>query len=320
MARKSPLLESVRRKIRVLHYSIRTEQTYIYWIKYYIQFHGTRHPKDMGVPEIEEFLTYLAVEQKVTPSTQNLALSAILFLYQKVFEIELPFIENVVRASRPKRLPTVFTPAEAHRVISELPAEHALAAELLYGAGLRVMECVRLRVKDIHFDYTQIIVRSGKGKKDRVTLLPDSVVEKLKTQIDMVKLIHQRDLDAGFGEVYLPYALERKYPQANKELAWQYVFPSRQRSIDPRSDKERRHHIGAQSLQRAVKKAVRKSGVDKQASCHTFRHSFATHLLENGYDIRTVQELMGHKDIRTTQIYTHVMNKGANAVRSPLDK
>ncbi len=315
-----PLLEFVRRKTRLLHYSIRTEKTYIYWIKYYIHFQGLRHPKDLGVGEIEDFLTYLAVEKKVAASTQNLALSSILFLYQKVLEIDLPYIQDVVRATKPKRLPTVFTPDEAMRVIAALSSDHSLPTELMYGAGLRVTECVRLRVKDIHFDYSQIFVRSGKGNKDRVTLLPDKTLDAIKRQIAMVKTIHERDLSAGFGEVYLPFALERKYPNANKELAWQYVFPAKHRSIDPRSDKERRHHIGVQSLQRTVKKAIVGVGVNKQSSCHTFRHSFATHLLENGYDIRTVQELMGHKDIRTTQIYTHVMNKGANAVKSPLDK
>lgn len=319
MSSKSPLLESVRRKIRFLHYSIRTEKSYIYWIKHYIHFHGLRHPKELGAVEIEAFLTYLAVERKVAASTQNLALSALLFLYQKVLEVDLPYLDDVVRATKPKRLPTVFTHDEAMRVIASLATEHVLAAELMYGAGLRVMECVRLRVKDVHFDYSQIIIRSGKGNKDRVTLLPEKSIPALKQQIDKVRIIHEHDLEAGFGEVYLPYALERKYPNANTEIAWQYVFPASERSIDPRSDKERRHHIGAQSLQRAVKRAVIKSNVNKQASCHTFRHSFATHLLENGYDIRTVQELMGHNDIRTTQIYTHVMNKGANAVKSPVD-
>ena len=320
MSRKSPLLESVRRKIRFLHYSIRTEKTYLYWINYYIRFHNKRHPREMGAAEIESFLTYLAVEQKVAASTQNQALSAILFMYQKVLEIDLPFMENVVRASRPARLPTVFTPAEAQRIVSMLPIDYKLPASLMYGAGLRVMECVRLRIKDIHFDYAQIIVRSGKGNKDRVTLLPESLQEHLKAQIEKVRLVHEQDLEAGFGEVYMPHALSRKYPAAARELAWQYVFPARMRSIDPRSDKERRHHIGVQSIQRAVKKAIIKCDVNKQASCHTFRHSFATHLLENGYDIRTVQELMGHKDVRTTQIYTHVMRKGANAVKSPIDK
>ena len=320
MSRKSPLLASVRHKIRLLHYSIRTEQSYLYWIKYYIRFHDRRHPKELGVAEIESFLTHLAVSRNVSASTQNQALSAILFLYQKVLEIDLPSLENVVRARRPSRIPTVFTPEEARRVIAALPIDHQLPATLMYGAGLRVMECVRLRVKDIHFDYAQIIVRSGKGNKDRATLLPESSIASLRAQIEKVRLIHDKDVESGFGEVYLPFALERKYPSANRELAWQYVFPARLRSIDPRSDKERRHHIGVQSLQRAVKKAIVKCGLNKLASCHTFRHSFATHLLENGYDIRTVQELMGHKDIRTTQIYTHVMRKGANAVQSPIDK
>jgi integron integrase len=320
MPSKSPFLESVRRKFRVLHYSIRTEKSYLYWIKYYIRFHGMRHPKDLRARDIESFLSFLAVERQVSASTQNVALAALLFLYTKVLEIDLPYLEGVTRATRPARLPTVFTPQEAMRVISSLPFDHVLPAELMYGAGLRVMECVRLRVKDVHFKYAQIIVRSGKGNKDRVTLLPEKVMAPLKRQIEIVQSIHDRDLAAGYGEVYLPFALERKYPTASMELAWQYVFPAGKRSVDPRSNKERRHHIGAQALQRAVKTAIVDSGINRQASCHTFRHAFATHLLENGYDIRTVQELMGHKDIRTTQIYTHVMNKGANAVKSPLDK
>jgi len=320
MSSKSPFLESVRRKFRVLHYSIRTEKSYLYWIKYYIRFHAMRHPNELGARDIESFLSFLANERQVSASTQNVALAALLFLYTKVLEIDLPYLEDVTRASRPTRLPTVFTPKEAMRVISSLPTGYVLPAQLMYGAGLRVMECVRLRVKDIQFDYAQIIVRSGKGNKDRVSLLPEGVTTAIRHQIELVRTIHERDLGAGYGEVYLPFALERKYPGANKELAWQYVFPAKQRSIDPRSGRQRRHHLGAQSLQRAVKKAIVASGINRQASCHTFRHAFATHLLENGYDIRTVQELMGHKDIRTTQIYTHVMNKGANAVKSPLDK
>ncbi|MEM7468185.1 MAG: integron integrase [Pseudomonadota bacterium] len=319
MRTKSPLLESVRNKIRLLHYSIRTEQSYLYWVNYYIRFHNKRHPNELGAAEIESFLSYLAVERKVSASTQNQAFSAILFLYQKVLEVDLPAIQNVSRASRPSRLPTVFTPNEARQIISALPIDHQLPASLMYGAGLRVTECIRLRVKDIHFDYAQIVVREGKGNKDRVTLLPESTILNLRAQIEKVRLLHGQDVEAGFGEVYLPYALERKYPTANRELAWQYVFPARMRSIDPRSNKERRHHIGVQTVQRAVKKSIVKCGLNKQASWHTFRHSFATHLLENGYDIRTVQELMGHKDIRTTQIYTHVMRKGANAVKSPMD-
>lgn len=319
MGQKSPLLSAVREKLRVKHYSLRTEQSYLYWIKYYIRFQGTRHPAEMGASEIESFLTHLAVDRNVTASTQNQALSAILFLYQKVLEIELPCLDDVTRASKPSRLPTVFTSAQALAVINGLPQQYILMAELMYGAGLRVMECVRLRVKDIDFDYAQIIVRSGKGAKDRVTLLPKRSVDALHAQIEKVRVMHDREMAQGFGRVYLPFALERKYPNANRELGWQYVFPAAKRSIDPRSGNEQRHHFGEQSLQRAVKKSIIACGINKQASCHTFRHSFATHLLENGYDIRTVQELMGHKDVRTTQIYTHVMNKGANAVLSPLD-
>ena len=319
MGKRSPLLDAVRNTIRVKHYSLRTEKSYIYWIKYYIRFHGVRHPREMGAAEVEKFLTFLAVERRVTASTQNLALSALLFLYKQVLEIELPWLDDITRASKPARLPTVFTQQEARTVIDKLPTQYTLMAELMYGAGLRVMECVRLRIKDIHIDYAQIIVRSGKGNKDRTTLLPVRSVDAIRCQIKAALLIHQQDLKNGFGAVYLPHALKRKYPNANREPAWQYLFPAANRSIDPNDRVERRHHLGEQSLQRAVKRAIRKAGIYKQASCHTFRHSFATHLLENGYDIRTVQELMGHNDIRTTQIYTHVMKKGANAVVSPLD-
>jgi len=319
MTFKSPFLVSVQHKIRVMHYSIRTEKSYLYWIKDYIRFYDLCHPKDLTAKDIERFLTFLAVERKVSASTQNQALSALLFLYNKVLEIELPYLSDVTRASKPQRLPAVFTPQETMHVINHLSSEYTLLVELMYGAGLRLMESVRLRVKDVNFDYSQITVRSGKGNKDRVTLLPERVIPALKCQIEIASIIHESDINAGYGAVYLPFALDRKYPNANKELAWQYVFPAKKRSMDPRSTVERRHHIGEQSVQRAVKKAINKANVNKQASCHTFRHSFATHLLENGYDIRTVQELMGHKDIRTTQLYTHVMNKGANAVKSPLD-
>lgn len=313
------LLDQVRDKIRVKHYSIRTEKTYIQWIKSYIHFHDLQHPRELDAEHIEAYLTHLAVNRKVSASTQNQALSALLFLYKEVLEIELPYLDGVTRAKRSERIPVVFTPDEAHQVLSNLQLPYALMAKLLYGSGLRLMECIRLRVKDVDFSYKQIIVRDGKGAKDRVTLLPEQVVDQLQFQFGKAKELHELDLNAGFGAVYLPFALERKYPKANLEWGWQYVFPASKPSIDPRSGIERRHHLGEQALQRAVKRAIRKSSIHKHASCHTFRHSFATHLLENGYDIRTVQELMGHKDIRTTQLYTHVMNKGANAVRSPLD-
>ncbi len=319
MSEQPRLLDQVRDRIRFKHYSISTEKAYVEWIKRFILFHRKQHPGEMGKTEVEQFLTHLAVNRKVSASTQNQALSAILFLYKEVLGVELEWLENVERAKKSERLPVVFTKSEARSILAHLDGQYGLMAGLLYGGGLRLMECLRLRVKDVDFEYRQIIVRSGKGNKDRTTILPEGSVVTLNEQIERVKAIHQQDLAEGFGEVYLPNALEGKYPNANKELAWQYIFFSANRSCDPRSKRIRRHHVDPKSLQRQVKKAVIAAGVNKLASCHTFRHSFATHLLENGYDIRTVQELMGHKDVRTTQIYTHVMNKGANAVMSPLD-
>ena len=313
------LLDQVRNKIRVKHYSIRTEKTYVQWIKSYIHFHKLQHPEILSAKHIETFLTYLAVNRKVSASTQNQALSALLFLYKEVLQIELPYLDGVTRAKKSLHVPVVFSVGEAKSVINNLPVTYALMAKLLYGSGLRLMECVRLRVKDIDFNYKTITVRGGKGAKDRVTLLPEQVIESLKFQLKKAKELHDFDLQAGFGRTYLPFALERKYPNANIEWGWQYVFPASGRSIDPRSGVERRHHIGEQGLQRSVKISIRKSNIFKKASCHTFRHSFATHLLSSGYDIRTVQELLGHKDIRTTQIYTHVLERGGNAVKSPLD-
>ena len=313
------LLDQVRNRIRVKHYSIRTEKTYIQWIKSYIHFHDLQHPKTLYASHIEAFLTHLAVNRNVSASTQNQALSAILFLYKEVLEIELPYLDGITRAKKPLHVPVVFTANEAKSVIKNLPVPYALMAKLLYGSGLRLMECVRLRVKDIDFHYKTISVRGGKGAKDRVTLLPDQVIEPLKFQLKKAKELHVLDIEAGLGRVYLPFALERKYPNANQEWGWQYVFPASKRAIDPRSGVERRHHLGEQGLQRSVKSSITKSNIFKNASCHTFRHSFATHLLESGYDIRTVQELLGHKDVRTTQIYTHVLERGGNAVKSPLD-
>ena len=313
------LFEVVRNKIRVKHYSIRTEKTYIYWIKSYLQFYSLQHPRELGASQIEAFLTHLAVDRKVSASTQNQALSALLFLYKVVLEIELPYLDDVTRAKKSSRVPVVFTPDEASIVIQNLQPPYSLMTRLLYGSGLRLMECVRLRIKDIDFHYKTITVRNGKGGKDRVTLLPDLVSVDLELQMTKTKELHDFDRQAGYGLVYLPFALEKKYPNASGEWSWQYVFPSNTRSIDPRSGVERRHHVGEQSLQRAIKRAIRVSGISKQASTHTFRHSFATHLLQAGYDIRTVQDLMGHKDIRTTQIYTHILERGGNAVKSPLD-
>lgn len=319
MTVKPRLLDQVREKIRLKHYSIRTEQAYVDWIKRYILFHDKRHPQEMGKREVEQFLSHLAVERNVAASTQNQALSAILFLYKEVLEQDIGWLDNVERAKRPARLPVVLTATEVRAVLAHLEGRHRLMANLLYGAGLRLMECVRLRVKDLDFEYRQITVRDGKGQKDRLTLLPDSLVGSLQTHLADVKILHEQDLRQGFGNVYLPFALDRKYPNAGREWGWQYVFPASPRSVDPRSHIERRHHIDEQTLQRAFKNAVRVASIAKPASCHSLRHSFATHLLMSGYDIRTVQELLGHKDVSTTMIYTHVLNRGGRGVVSPLD-
>ena len=273
----------------------------------------------MGAAEIEAFLTHLAVKENVAASTQNQAFSALLFLYRDVLHKELDGPINALRAKKPKRLPTVLTKEEVYRLLGHLSGDHLLMAKLLYGSGLRLMECLRLRVKDIDFSQYQIIVRDGKGQKDRVTMLPKSLIAPLQAHLQSVERLHQEDLARGFGSVYLPYALERKYPNADREWIWQYVFPSQRLSVDPRSGVVRRHHLDESGLQKAVRAAARAAGIPKKASCHTFRHSFATHLLENHYDIRTVQELLGHKDVKTTMIYTHVLNRGGLAVRSPLD-
>ncbi len=317
---KPRLLDRVRHKIRVKHYSIRTEQAYVDWIRRFILYHGKRHPNQMGAKEIETFLSHLAVDRNVAASTQNQALSAILFLYRDVLDKELPWLANVTRAKKPQRVPVVLSNEEVQSVLLHLEGTHLLMASLMYGSGLRLMECVRLRIKDVELSGRQLVVRNGKGGKDRVTLLPDSLQNPLKAQIGRVRALHRQDLVSGFGAVYLPFALERKYPNAPKEWAWQYVFPAADLSNDPRSGVTRRHHIGEQSIQRAVKQAIRKANIEKQASCHTLRHSFATELLTAGYDIRTIQELMGHKDVRTTQIYTHVIGRGGQGVLSPLDK
>ncbi len=319
MEQPKKLLDQVRDVCRVKHYSRRTEDAYTDWIKRYILFHKKRHPQDMGVKEIEAFLTHLAVEGNVAASTQNQALSALLFLYREVLRIDLPETINAVRAKKPARLPVVLTPAETHQVIDGLTGTSQLMAKLLYGSGLRLMECIRLRIKDIDFERREIIVRDPKGGHERVTMLAASLVAPLQEHLKRVKLLHDQDLAAGYGQVYLPHALDRKYPNAATEWGWQYVFPSDRLSQDPRTGKTRRHHMDESSLQRAVKQAVKIAGLNKPISCHTFRHSFATHLLESGYDIRTVQELLGHKDVKTTMIYTHVLNRGGLAVRSPLD-
>ena len=314
------LLDQVREKLRVEHYAIRTEQTYVDWIRRYILFHDKRHPKELGAADVEAFLTHLAVAGKVAASTQNQAKSALLFLYREVLEIELPWLDKVTQAKAPKRLPVVLTVAETRTVLSHLGGTHALIAGLLYGAGMRLMEAVRLRVKDIDFARHEILVREGKGGKDRVTMLPETLVAALKLHLARVKALHDEDLALGFGDVYLPFALDRKYTAAGREWGWQYVFPSRNLSIDPRSGKTRRHHVDEKGVQRAMKQAVRDAGLTKPATPHTLRHSFATHLLQSGYDIRTVQELLGHADVATTMIYTHVLNRGGRGVISPMDQ
>lgn len=313
------LLDQTRDIIRLKHYSIRTEESYISWIKRYILYHGKKHPKDMGKDEIESFLTHLAVNLKVASSTQNQAFNALLFLYREVLQINMDFEIYAVRAKKSNRLPVVMTKEEALNVINFLSGVQQLVAKLLYGCGLRLMECLRLRVKDIDFNMSQLFVRDGKGAKDRITVLPENAEPELETHLEKVKAIHEDDLSRGYGRVYLPYALARKFPNADREWGWQYVFPSKSLSKDPRSGEIRRHHIHDSSIQKAVRKAVKLTRIPKPISCHTFRHSFATHLLEDGYDIRTVQELLGHKDVNTTMIYTHVLKKGGKAVRSPID-
>ena len=314
------LTDQVRDALRRKHYSYRTEKTYLHWIRRFIYFHDKRHPRDMAEPQIAKFLTHLAVERRVSASTQNQALNAILFLYKQVIGREIGLIQGVVRAKRGERLPVVLTREEVNAVLARLTGRDWLMACLMYGAGLRVTECLRLRVKDLDFGMNQIVVRDGKGQKDRVTPLPTTVVTALKQQIDEVRRVREGDLADGFGEVSLPFALDRKYPNAARELPWWYVFPSTQRSRDPYSDRIKRHHIDDSVIQRAVKQAIRSAAIPKPASCHSFRHSFATHLLAGGQDIRTIQELLGHSDVRTTMIYTHVLGRGAQGVPSPLDQ
>jgi len=313
------LLQRVHEAIRVRHYSRRTEEAYVHWIKRLIYFHGKRHPETMGEAEVTAFLNHLAVERHVAAATQNQALSAILFLYREVLGRELPWLDGVQRPSRPARVPVVLTRGEVERLLAAMTGTRWLIASLLYGAGLRVMECLRLRVKDLDLSYRQVLVRDGKGEKDRVTMLPEKLVAPVRGHLERVRLLHARDLREGYGDVHLPYALARKYPRAGREWYWQYVFPSQHRSADPEDGVVRRHHLYESVPQRAIKDAARAAGITKPVSCHTLRHSFATHLLEGGYDIRTVQELLGHSDVSTTMIYTHVLNKGGRGVKSPLD-
>ena len=314
------LVVRFREAIRARHYSRRTEQAYWYWVRQFIFFHRKRHPAEMGEAEVTAFLSWLATERDVAAATQGQALSALLFLYKHVLGHDLPWLAELVRAQRPVRLPAVLTEGEVRRLLAALEGGAWLMGGLLYGAGLRQVECLSLRVKDIDFAYRQILVRDGKGAKDRVTMLPAVLLQPLQAHLGRVRLLHQRDLREGYGAVFLPHALARKYPRAAREWGWQYVFPSANRSADPESGMVRRHHVHPDTLGRAVKRAAAAAGIVKPVSCHTLRHSFATHLLERGHDIRTVQELLGHSDVSTTMVYTHVMNKGARGVKSPLDR
>lgn len=314
------LLDLLRERIRARHYSLRTEQAYVHWAKRFILYHHKRHPKEMGAAEVEAFLSHLANEGGVSASTHQQALSALLFLYKDALAIDLPWLDNLTRPKKPARLPSVLTRSEVMRVFAHLQGTHLLMARLLYGTGMRLMECARLRVKDVEFERGEILIRDGKGGKDRVTMLPASLKDELQGHLARIKTLWKQDRDKNAPGVYLPDALERKYPNAGKEWGWFWVFPSRVLSTDPRSGITRRHHSHEQALQRAIKRAVGLAGIAKPASTHTLRHSFATHLLQAGYDIRTVQELLGHKDVATTMIYTHVLNKGGRGVVSPLDQ
>lgn len=314
-----PLLEQARDKIRAKHYSIRTEEAYLQWMRRFILFNRKRHPRELGAKEVEAFLSYLAVKRNVSASTQNQAKSALLFLYKDVLCLELPWMTDIVSAKQPTRLPVVLTKAEVAALLPHITGTTGLIVQLLYGTGMRIMECLRLRIKDIDFERGEIVVREGKGAKDRVTLLPQKLVSPLREHLARVRLLHSQDLRDGYGEAYMPFALARKYPNAGRSWTWQYVFPAARISKDPRSDRVARHHADEKAIQRAVAAALRKAQINKLATPHTLRHSFATHLLENAYDIRTVQELLGHADVSTTMIYTHVLNRGGKGVRSPLD-
>jgi len=317
--KSSELLEKISTIMRVRHYSKRTEEAYIHWIIRYIRFHNTMHPLQLGHNHAEQFLTSLAVNDKVSASTQNQALNALLFLYKDVLHTPLDHLANVTRANRTIRIPIVFTPTEVKTILSHLKGTTFLVSNLLYGSGLRLLEALRLRIKDLDFQSHSIIVREGKGNKDRRTVLPVSIIPRLKIHMEKGRAVHLDDLAEGFGEVHLPDQLSKKFPDAARSWEWQYLFPATRFSVDPETKKKMRHHIEESHIQREIKKAITAAEITKGGSAHTFRHSFATHLLENGYDIRTVQELLGHADVRTTMIYTHVLNKGGLAVRSPLD-
>jgi integron integrase len=320
LERLSALMADVRRVLRARHYSLRTEAAYLGWIKRFILQNRLRHPAEMGHREVEAFLTRLAVEGKVSPSTQNQALSALLFLYRDVLRQQLDWLEDVVRAKPARKLPVVLAQEEIRMLLAQLEGRAWLLSAVLYGTGMRLMECLRLRVKDVDFARGEITIRDGKGGKDRRTILPRSLVEPLQAEVERVRVLHGADLRAGFGAVWLPHALARKYPNGPTQFGWQYVFPSLRRSPDPRDERERRHHVDAEFVSRALKRARDRAGIVKHVTAHTLRHSFATHLLEAGYDIRTIQELLGHKDVATTQLYTHVLNRGPHAVLSPLDR
>lgn len=313
------LLDQLQRAIRIRHYSIRTEEAYVHWVRRYIRFHGLRHPREMGAREVTRFLSHLASERDVAAATQQQALSALLFLYKVVLEIDLPWLDDLVRPKKPARLPTVLNVDEVARILAAMPPGHGLLARLLYGTGMRLMECLRLRIKEVDFTRREILIRDGKGAKDRVTMLPESLVLPLREEFARARVFYEQDRAAGRAGVYLPHALERKYPTAGQEWAWFWVFPAEGLSVDPRSGVERRHHLHEKGLRRALKRAVAAAGVARQVSVHTLRHSFATHLLQAGYDIRTVQELLGHSDVSTTMIYTHVLNRGGRGVVSPVD-
>ena len=314
------LVDETRRVIRLRHYSIRTEEAYVHWIRRFIRFSGGRHPREMGQPEIAEFLSHLAVDGNVAAATQNQALNAISFLYKRVLNRELGDLGPVVRAKKARKLPVVMTRPEVMALLSRLDGTPRLASGLMYGAGLRLMEAVRLRAKDLDLERCELVVRNGKGGRDRITVLPARLVSPLRCQLARTRTLHLADLAEGFGSVFMPDALSRKFRGADREWSWQYVFPAAARSRDPRSGVLRRHHFGESTVQRAVKRAVRETGIVKSASCHSLRHSFATHLLESGYDIRTVQQLLGHRSVTTTMVYTHVLNRGGLAVQSPLDQ
>ena len=319
-SRAPRLLDQVREALRTRHYSPRTEEAYVHWIRRFVLFHDKRHPRDMGAAEVSRFLSWLAVEGKVAAATQNQALAAVLFLYRHVLEVELPWLDDVVRARRPRSLPVVLSRDEVRRVLARTTGVAKLMTQLLYGSGLRLLECCRLRIKDIDFANRQILVRRGKGNVDRATLLPAFVADDLEKWIDSVRVQHRADLDSGAGWVELPGALARKYPNAPRDWPWQWVFPATRTYRHPETGQIRRHHYHETAVQRAVRDAVRAADLAKRVTPHTFRHSFATHLLADGYDIRTVQRLLGHKDVRTTMIYTHVLNRGPHGVLSPLDR